>query len=55
MTCDAYQDRAATVLKQLDTGELLVKVDNGEEEIVDARPRTVVGASHIQRIPGTAF
>lgn len=48
------QDRAATLVQQLDTGEILVKVDNGQEEIVDARPRTVVGASHIQRLPGRA-
>lgn len=47
------QDRSATLVKQLDTGEILVKVDNGQEEIVDARPRTVVGSNQIQRIPGS--
>jgi len=46
------EDRSATLVKQLDTGEILVKVDNGQEEIVDARPRTVVGSSQIQRVPG---
>ena len=46
------QDRVATLVKQLETGEVLVKVDNGEEEIIDPRPRTVVAASSIARAPG---
>ncbi|CAE7204717.1 prsA [Symbiodinium natans] len=48
----SVQDRLATLVSLIDSGELLVKVDGGEEEILDPRPSTVVVASTVERPAG---
>ncbi|CAE7773870.1 unnamed protein product, partial [Symbiodinium sp. CCMP2456] len=45
----SVQDRLATVVSFSDSGEVLVKVDGGEEEMLDPRPSTVVVASTVER------
>ncbi|CAE7906762.1 unnamed protein product, partial [Symbiodinium microadriaticum] len=48
----SVQDRLATLVSFSDSGEVLVKVDGGEEEMLDPRPSTVVVASTVERAAG---